>query len=148
MTLAISVEKTQSDSSKLLSRVRETRVFSFRGVHVFMGTLQASVYDILPPTTAFIGYDILPPTTAFIGYDILPPTTALIGYDILPPTTALIGYAILPPTTALIGYAILPPTTAFIGYAIGLQKLSANEVFRWCSNGSKFRTIQKTQIIK
>ena len=33
---------------------------------------------------------------------------------------------------------ILPPTTAIIGYTTRLRKLSANWVFRWRSNDSKF----------
>ena len=42
--------------------------------------------------------------------------------------------------TALV-YNILPSDTAVFSYAIGSRKLSANEqLFYWCSNGSKFVT--------
>ena len=37
-------------------------------------------------------------------------------------------------------YNILPPTAAIIDYATGLVKLQANEVFHWCSKGSRFVT--------
>ena len=37
-------------------------------------------------------------------------------------------------------YDTLSPTTAMINYAIGLEKLSANGVFRWCSNGNTLVT--------
>ena len=43
-------------------------------------------------------------------------------------------------------YNILPPTAAITDYATGLEKLQANEVFHWCSKGSRFATDNSSYI--
>ena len=73
----------------------------------------------------------IPTAAGFWGYGV-----TNYGRDV---TTVKPAVAALSQTPSTL-YDIVPSTTAIADYAIGLEKLSANEVFRWCSNGSKLRT--------